>query len=277
MSMKKMMMVAAIAVSATGMSGCGMGKKLVKSLQFAAGDENGHLLAGFDAKVEMGMGALPDVKLPIYDPKNPAKFLGYVETLYDGTISVRIDVTSAAKVRVTDGTKLPNGREIPVALPPEVVPIAIPVINSSSKVYLAVGAQNIMAGVAVTLLADTSTGNSEWLRILRSLPTNIFYPYQIDANLKGAAGLFTGEKVGVGVFAVKGLSKPEKDLVFEDVTFASTDFAASRLAARQGYRPAAAAAAPRTEFFGVKTQYPVGSKMNKIQRALGKVRDTRLD
>ncbi len=269
MNLKKMMMITALAVSATGMSGCGMGKKLVKSLQFSAGEENGHLMAGFDANVETGMGALPDVKLPIYDPKNPARFLGYIETLYDGTISLRIDVSEAAKVRVTDGTLLPNGREIPMALPREVVPISIPVIQSKSKVYLAVGEKNIMAGAAITLVADTSTGNAEWLKMLRSLSANIFYPFQIDSGLKGAAGLFTGDKVGVGVFAVKTLSPREERMIESAPDVETVELASARFQRAMSLR------AP--EFFGVKTQYPTGSRMNKIQRALVKVRDTRLD
>ena len=74
--------------------------------------------------------------------------------------------------------------------------VAIPVINSNSKVYVAVGSQNILAGVALTVVADTSTGNSDWLRILRGLPSNIFFPFTMAADVKGTAGLFTGEKVG---------------------------------------------------------------------------------
>lgn len=270
--MKKMkygVLLAVLALPVLGMSGCGMGKKLVRSLEFSAGDENGHLVAGFDAKVEMGLGALPEIKLPIYDPKSPSRFLGYIETHYDGGITLRVDVTEATKIKVTDGTTLPNGRQIPIALPTGVVPIAIPVVNSSSKVYLAVGQQNLMAGVAITLLADPAAGNTDWIRTLQKLPANLFYPFQIAADLKGTAGLFTGDKVGVGVFAVKTISKPEKTLDFSGGDFSSTSLTTAQI------RKVAPEA--KTEVFGVKTQYPVGSKMYRIVRALGKGRDTRLD
>jgi hypothetical protein len=259
--------LAVLAVAAASASGCGMGKKLVKNLEFAAGQENGHLVAGFDANVDLGLGSLPEAKLPIYNPQRPAQFLGYVETHSDGALSVRVDVTEAAKVQVSDGSLLPNGREIPITLPAGVVPVAIPVINSNSKVYVAVGSQNILAGVALTVVADTSTGNSDWLRILRGLPSNIFFPFNVAADVKGTAGLFTGDKVGVGVFAVKTMSKPEKALAFAAAQ------AGNPLAAIRGKTPAGA----EDEFFGVKTQYPVGTKALKIQKALKKVRETALD
>lgn len=271
---KKMMMAATLTLSVIGMSGCGAGSKLVKSLSFAAGDEGGHLMAGFDAKVELGMGALPEVKLPIYDPKSPARFLGYLETHFDGGISVRVDVTEAAKIKTTDGSLLPNGREIPLVLPAGVTPLAIPVINSNSKVYLAVGSQNIMAGVAVTLLADTSTGSADWLRMLQSLPANIFYPFQIASDIKGTAGIFTGGKVGVGVFAIKSFGAGPKPASFSG---GDADYSGLSLAAARGGNKLVAIPEAAPEVFGVKTQYPVGKKMNRIMRALGKVRDTKID
>src|SRR5690606_15285571 len=129
-NMNRLVAMAVLAIPAMGLSGCGIGKNLVKDLKFAAATEGGHLVAGFDTRVEMGDGALPEVKLPIYNPKSPAQFLGYVETHYDGGISVRVDVTEAAKLKVTDGNLLPNGREIPVTLPSGVEAIGIPVINS---------------------------------------------------------------------------------------------------------------------------------------------------
>lgn len=240
-----------IALSALGMSGCGAGKKLVKSLDFSTSEENGHLVAGIDAKVEMGMGTLPDFKLPIYDPNSPNHYLGYVETRNDGAITVRVDVTEAAKLpNTTDGAKLPNGRDIPVTLPDGVLPIALPVVNSNSKVYLAVGQQNIMAGVAVTLLADAGQATTDWLRVLQQLPANIFYPFQISADIKGTAGVFTGEKIGVGLFAVKTQPKTEVGMKL---------------------------AKSKDEVFGVKTQYPVGYKMYRIKRALENIRETQVD
>lgn len=269
---KKMMMM--MATLAVGMSGCGAGSKLVQTLNFSANDEAGHLMAGFDAKLDMGNGMLPDVKLPIFDPNSPGRFLGYLETHFDGGLSIRIDVTESAHVRTVDGSFLPNGREIPLVLPAGVTPIAIPVINSNSKVYLAVGSQNIMAGVAVTLAAGTSTSGSDWVRVLNSIPANIFYPFQIASDIKGTAGMFTGDKVGVGVFAIKTLGSAAGSVS----TFAGGDagLGVKSLAAVGGSRLAPAQDA-KPEVFGVKTQYPVGLKAYRIQRAVAKVRETKLD
>ncbi|MBS1962801.1 MAG: hypothetical protein JST04_11330 [Bdellovibrionales bacterium] len=270
---KKLLLLATLAVSTFALNGCGSGTQIVKSLEFKAEQDNGDLVAGFDAKVTLGQGSLPDAKLPIYNPNSPAQFLGYIETNPDGTLSVRVDVTTAAKVQVTDGTLLPNGREIPIVLPAGVTPIAIPVINSNSKVYLAVGSQNIMAGVAVTLIADAGSSSTDWIRILQSLPANLFYPFNLATDLKGTAGVFTGDKVGVGVFAVKTLGGASP--IAPKVTLASFGGEASvnSLAAVNGNKPL-----PSTpEVFGVKTQYPTGSRMNRIQGALRKVRHTQLD
>ena len=79
--------------------------------------------------------------------------------------------------------------------------------------------------------------------------------------------------VGVGVFAIKTLGGGIKP------TFAGGDAGVSvqSLAAiRTGNKPVQI---PQTEpeVFGVKTQYPVGYKMYRIQNALGRVRDTKLD
>jgi hypothetical protein len=270
----KVLMVAVLGVSVFALNGCGAGKQIVKSLSFTAGQDNGHLVAGFDAKVTLGMGTLPDAKLPIYNPKAPGEMLGYIETNPDGTLGVRVDVTEATKLEVTDGTLLPNGREIPITLPAGVVPVAIPVINSNSKVYVAVGSQNIMAGVAVTLLADNNSSGTSWLEILRSLPANLFRSFQLNATLKGTGGVFTGSNVGVGVFAVQTIGSPSS--VAPNISFASmeTGVTTNTLAAvNGGNKPVPNA----PEVFGVHTQYPTGRKMFRIQNALRKVRHTKLD
>ncbi len=291
--MNKISMLATLGVSVLALNGCGSGTQIVKSLSFTAGQDNGHLVAGFDAMVTLGQGSLPDAKLPIYNPKAPAQMLGYIETNPSGMVGVRVDVTEATKLQTTDGTLLPNGRVIPITLPAGVVPIGIPVINSNSKVYIAVGSQNIMAGVAVTLLADTaSSASTDWLRVLQSLPANIFYPFQLNPNLKGTAGIFTGDKVGVGVFAVQTIGGgPTTPTTPNAPTTTTTVFAAkvsltgaagstapkivslTHLAEVNGNQPAPSS----PEVFGVHTQYPTGSKFSRIQRALAKVRHTQLD
>jgi hypothetical protein len=262
----KVMTLVTLGVAALALNGCGSGGQIVQSLDFSASQDSGHLLAGFDAKVNLDQGLLPDAKLPIYNPKNPVQLLGYIETNPDGTVSIRVDVTEATKLQTTDGTLLPNGRMIPITLPAGVEPIGIPVINSNSKVYVAVGSQNIMAGVAVTLLADNGSTSTDWIRILQSLPTNIFYPFQVNQNLKGTAGLFTGDKVGVGVFAVQTIGNAIPTLGLPSSKLS--------LAEAGGSKPTVSSSG---EVFGVRTQYPTGMKAYRISRALKKVRATKLD
>jgi hypothetical protein len=288
--MNKISMLATLGVSALALNGCGSGTQIVKSLSFTAGQDNGHLVAGFDAKVTLGQGSLPDAKLPIYNPKAPAQMLGYIETNPDGTVGVRVDVTEATKLQVTDGRLLPNGRDIPITLPAGVAPIAIPVINSNSKVYIAVGAQNIMAGVAITLIADAASASTDWLKILQSLPANIFYPFQLNPKLKGTAGVFTGDKVGVGVFAVQTLGGTTTSPTTPTAP-TTTVFAAKVLGSRAGSSVASKVVSlsslaqvngnlpvPSTpETFGVRTQYPTGYKAYQIENALSEVLETELD
>lgn len=273
--------LAALSLSLAGLSSCG--QPLVRNLQFVAQEEGGSTIAGFDTMVSIGSGALPDAKLPIYDPKAPSKFLGYVETHSDGAISLRVNLSEATKIHFTNDVLLPNGRELPVVLPHGVRPIAIPVINSNSKVYIAVGQKNIMAGLAVTLVADTAK-SPDWMNVLKSFPSNIFYPFNISPAVKGTAGLFMGEKIGVSVFAVKS----------GDVTVAPTiasrpfqnpDFSDRGLSIMSSVYSASVKAVPSTlhsvssapEVFEMKTQHPTGSKMRRIQRALDKVRHTKID
>ena len=71
---KKISILAALGFSAVALSGCGA-QQIVRNLSFTAGQDNGHLVAGFDAKVTLGQGSLPDAKLPIYNPKAPAQML----------------------------------------------------------------------------------------------------------------------------------------------------------------------------------------------------------
>jgi hypothetical protein len=288
----KMMMVLVAGVSVMALNGCGSGTQIVKTLSFSAAPDTstGDLMAGFDAQVTLGQGSLPDATLPIFNPNVPVQTLGYITTSSTGLVSLRVDVTQAAKVHVTDGTLLPNGNLIPVTLPAGVVPIAIPVINSNSKVYLAIGSQNIMAGVAVTLAANNATSTTNWLQILQSLPANLFYTFTINPTLKGTAGVFTGTNVGIGIFAVQTLGKAPTTTttVAANVSMDSATVApklSAQVARSRGFAirslaavteaPAASTTAP--EVFGLHTQHPTGSRLNKIQRALLKVRSTRLD
>lgn len=172
--------------------GCGAGNGIISNVAFTNSVINGDLSVGIDATMSAGGLVLPDVALPIYNPQNPSQLLGELQTS-GAHIIVQLDATQALKLPgMIDGTKLPSGSAIPVSLPQGMSPIAIPVFNSNSLVYLAVNGQEVMLGVAVSILKEDNL----------NLPLNVFLPFTISPEIHGIGGFFLGAKQGVAVFAI---------------------------------------------------------------------------
>lgn len=188
-----------------GLSSCGVGSKIVKGLDFKTENVGGTYYTGFDAVIDLNGLSLPTATLPIYAPKNKSITIGELK-IDANTIGVRVDLKSALKVDVLDGTKLPNGRPVPVTLPTGVLPIAFPIGGTNSKLYLAVSSETLMAGVAVTFKDD---GLPDFLK--QSL--NAFFKFTIANNLTGNVGLFSGDAFGLGLFAVKTMGDTEKSAI----------------------------------------------------------------
>jgi hypothetical protein len=178
---------------AVGMTGCGAGSKVVTDVQFSNEVIGADLYAGIDATLAPGSIVLPNVKLPLYNPKNPSQVLGEIET--NGLhIIAHVNASQALKLPdLADGSTLPSGAAIPLNLPAGLKPIAIPAFNSNSLVYVAINGNQIMVGVAVSILKEDSL----------KLPLNLFLPFTISREITGTAGFFLGDKQGVAVFALR--------------------------------------------------------------------------
>ncbi len=174
-------------------SGCGMGRKVVSNVAVENQIVGSDLYVSLDATLSSGALYLPNVKLPLYHPKNPSQQLGEIET--NGLkISVRVNASQALNLRdLSDRVSLPGGSDLPLVLPQGLKPIGIPVFNSNSMVYLAVSGQQVMIGIAVAIAKEDRL----------NLPLNIFLPFNISPEVAGTAGFFLGQKQGVAVFALR--------------------------------------------------------------------------
>ena len=237
--MKMKFGVVAFAALALSLSGCGAGKKLVREFDFIQENVQGEQFAGFNAKLNLGIVELPRVVLPLQGGAGRVQIGG-------DEINLRLNVTQAIKLPIGDGTTLPNGREIPVTLPQGVIPIGIPLMGTNTKVYVAISRTQIMAGVAVSLKSDLGK-----IGDILGIPMNVFFPFTVSADTKGSAGLYTGDKFGVGVFAVKTIQSSDRGNL-------------------------AAMSAPAGEF-EPKTQIPSARKLRRLNRAIGELKSVQLD
>jgi hypothetical protein len=241
---------------ALGLMGCGAGSKVVSSVVFSDEVSGGDLYAGIDATLTPGSITLPPATLPLYNPKNPSQTLGEIET--NGLhIIARVNTSAALNLPdLADGTVLPSGAAIPLVLPAGLKPVAIPAFNSNSLVYVAINGNQILVGVAVSILKEDRL----------KLPLSLFLPFTISPEISGTAGFFLGDKQGVAVFALKD-SATAPTLPTVTVTGLST------LAATSASRALPA----MTGKIEVQSEAITSSTLNKFQRAQRHLRHVRLD
>ncbi len=257
-------------VVAFALMGCGAnGKGVISNVAFSNSITNNELYVGLDATMASGGLVLPNVTLPLYNPKNPAQTLGTIQT--NGThIIVAVNATQALKLPgLVDGTKLPSGAAIPLVLPAGLTPVAIPAFNSNSLVYVAVSGQQIMLGVAVSILKQDGL----------NLPLNVFLPFKINAEISGTGGFFLGATQGVAVFALRepAAAPPTATIA----KFASLASPAKASLTMQSIRSAAGATASGTgELAGrieVKVEPLTNSKIRRLQRTWDSLDDVQID
>lgn len=254
----KLMNLSLMAFAAVALSACGSGGRVVKSLTFANETIDSMPYTGFDAKLNLGDVDLPYAQLPVFTKTN--KVIGYIGT-GGQQISLRLSVQDLAGGNLElDAATLPNGRPLPISLPADIIPMAIPIKGSNAKVYFALGNQNIMAGVGLTLKVTSTNGELRNWDDYLGIPANIFFPVTINSTLKATAGVFTGEKFGVGVFAVQTLKQQTSGLFGGIAAFSKTGKVSGG-----------------KEFFGVKEQQPSSRNMYKINSALEDVRTVSID
>jgi hypothetical protein len=247
---------AALAVT---LMGCGAGSKVVTNVAFTDEVQSGDLYVGIDATLAKGSIVLPAAKLPLYNPKNPSQVLGELET--NGLhILARVNASEALSLPdLGDGTKLPNGAPIPLVLPNGLRPVAIPVFNSNSIVYVAVNGNQILLGVAVSILKEDGL----------NLPLDLFVPFTISPQIGGTAGFFLGEKQGVAVFALKDSAVTPTAPTAPTPTATGVKTLAKATASR--------ALPAMTAKIEVRNDEITSSTLRKFERARDRMRHVRLD
>jgi len=190
------------ALLALAITGAGCGKKgfggLVSQAQFEAVEENGELYGDLRVLLNTGNVLLPSFDLPILNPRVPASEYGAI-SLHDalglGTeLGIRVNLNAIAGVDSVDGALLPNGKMIPVVLPGGAKPVSIQV-KGSTRVYLAIGQGSALIGTAIVIPEfDRLAGYIGGL--------DVFFPFQGQNGVRGAAGLFSSVVPGQSGLAV---------------------------------------------------------------------------
>lgn len=171
--------------------GCGMGSQVLSGIKVETKEIGSELYAEMSASLASGPLSLPPMVFPLYDPNNPSREYGQIE-VNGKAIMVRLNVSQALKFPVVDGSTLPNGTSIPIALPAGLKSIGIPAFNSNSRVYVAASTSGqIMIGVAIGILKEDAL----------KLPINLFLPFSAG-DVQATAGFYMGDTQGVAVFAL---------------------------------------------------------------------------
>lgn len=176
------------------LNGCGANKGIIEKVSLSSTKESGAVWVEMVADLRQAGFQLPEVTLPIQNPKNQTQNIGTI-SLSALQIKARVNSSELINIPSGDGSKLPNGSVVPVVLEGGAIPIGIPVSGSKSMIYFSLNDKQIMLGVAATLLKEDKL----------NYPTNIFFPFQISEKLKGLGGFFLGETQGIGVFALASL------------------------------------------------------------------------
>jgi len=242
-------------------TGPGCGKKgfggLVSGAQFQAVEENGELYG--DLKVLLNTGTLlfPSFDLPILNPRVPGSQIGAIglrDALGLGTeLNIRVHLNEIAGVDSLDGSTLPNGRLIPVALPGGVSPHSV-LIQGNTRLYFAFAEGTAFLGTAIVIPEfDRLAGYVGGL--------DVFLPFQGEGGVRGAAGLFSSTLPGQSGLAV-----------FVDVGPVLSATSPKALTAAVSRAPAAKSAA-QGQALAFRTQSTLSSsqalKFNRFVRDLG--------
>jgi len=188
-------LVASLSVTACGQNGS---SDLIRGAQFKTSQDAGGLFGELDLTLNTGSLLLPTFELPILNPRKPGAIYGSI-SMRDGLslgteLGLKVNLTEVAKAEALDGSQLPNGKAIPVALG-SVKPIGFSV-QDRSRVYLAFGNGMSLVGTAIVIPAFDNI--SKYVAGL-----DLFLPFQGTNGIRGVAGIFTSlepSKSGIAVF-----------------------------------------------------------------------------
>jgi hypothetical protein len=182
-----------------GLSACGNNPmNFVKGARAETFQQNGASFAQVQTDLSVGNIGLPSFSLPILDPNNLAVSYGSLSLApgANGLTELTIDVNLTAAAGVSGGASvLPNGTPIPIGGLNGASVIELPVSGTSAKIYLAFGSDFALFGAAIPINEFNPVGGVVG-------GADLFFPFTVDSNLSGTAGLFTGRGSGQNGFAV---------------------------------------------------------------------------
>ena len=240
------------------LTGCGdnASQQIVTNIEVSSYTQDGDIFAEFAADLDFGAVSLPTVYYPVMHPQT-GEHLGTVSltTNFDGSNAVDLDIniSNIAGLQGSSQPTLPNGHPLPVGGLNGVSVVQLPVQGTLAQVYVALGENVAMAGVAIPITQLDSIGGS--------LGGIDFFPSFHINNVKGIAGIFTGSGTGqngIALFVDLGDVINPMDITGSVQTLNSSRFAMSLRRS---------APVMDSSIFFID-QEPSSRKMRKLKRAL---------
>lgn len=165
-------------------------------------DEAGDVWISSSALFDFGGMSMTAIQLPVVNPSNPEKLYGElaIRPTFGGTfneVEISVNLSEAARVPGSSEPTLPNGQPLPIGGIDSVNLIELAVDSINSKIYIGLGHDITFLGYAIAI--------AEFDEIIKYVPgANVFLGFEF-ANIRGAAGLFTGSATsntesGLGFF-----------------------------------------------------------------------------
>ena len=141
---------------------------------------------------------MPSFEIPIYDSYPGGRAIGSIgmrDALSAGTqLQVQVNLGAIGGINAENGSRLPNGRPIPVVLTPGTAAVALP-IRGNSKLYFAFSETQALLGTALVIPEfDNLSGNIGAI--------DLYFPFEDASGLRGVAGLFSSDRPGQSGLAV---------------------------------------------------------------------------
>lgn len=187
-------------------SGCGK-SGWVSDAKLRTYSQNSQIYGELDMQISLGGFVLGDLpQIPIPHPRNPGKFIGYVDVrpvLSDSKKSdliVAVNLTEVAKIRGgSTSATLPNGTPLSNLIGGVDVSsiLSFQLGGRSSRAYVSLDPANQKALIGVALVIPALDGVAGRLPI----PIDLFPPFQLKNGARGVFGLFTSPSPNQSGFA----------------------------------------------------------------------------
>jgi len=188
-------LILSLSLTACGKAGS---NAFVSGAQFLTEEENGEIYGDLKVRLNTGNVLLPAFDIPILNTSVPGAIYGAVsmrDALPSGTqLGIRVNLSQISGLDGADGSLLPNGRAIPVVMAGGARPIAVS-IQDQTRIYLGFQKDAALFGAAVVI--------REFDKIAQSVGAiDVFFPFQGENGIRGAAGLFSSAQSGQSGLAV---------------------------------------------------------------------------